>query len=237
MNWSINLARRQREPEIMDDPGLDPPRHRAALRGLARLNRWSASLRIVWSGVRPLVLAAGRQPLRVLDVATGGGDLPIGLWKRARRCGVPLEIHACDASPHALDYARQNAAQAGANVTFLLLDALRDEFPPDYDIVVSSLFLHHLDEPDAVLLLKKMAGAARHCVLVNDLRRDGLGLLLACAGSRLLTTSDVVHTDAVRSVRAAFAPAEVDALAVRAGLKGVRVEDRWPRRFLLTWRR
>jgi SAM-dependent methyltransferase len=232
-----HLAQRQREPEIMDDPALDPRRHRAALRGLARINRVSASVQTLWSAIRGLTGQADREPLRVLDVATGAGDIPIGLWQRARRSGISLDVDACDTSPRAVTFARQAAARLHASVSFFQLDVLRQEIPAGYDVVMASLFLHHLDEAQAGLVLRKMARAARRLVLVNDLRRDGLGWLLALAGSRLLTTSDTVRVDALRSVCAAFTLDEVRAVAADAGLHSVTVRRCWPRRLLLTWQR
>jgi hypothetical protein len=61
--------------------------------------------------------------------------------------------------------------------------------------------------------------------------------LAAQLGSRVLTTSHVVHVDGPRSVEGAFTRAEALALAERAGLNGARVSRRWPFRWLLTWRR
>jgi hypothetical protein len=81
-----------------------------------------------------------------------------------------------------------------------------------------------------------MAQSAGRLVLVNDLRRSVVGLLLAHVGARILSTSEVVHTDGPRSVRAAFTREEVEALAGKAGLQGAKIERRWPCRFLLTWR-
>src|SRR5204862_714569 len=95
----------------------------------------------------------------------------------------------------------------------------KEPLPGRYDAVICSLFLHHLDEPEAVTLLRKAADAADRAVLINDLRRSTLGLWLAQAGSRLLTTSRVVHVDGPRSVRAAFTLAEAAALARQAGLR------------------
>ncbi len=109
--------------------------------------------------------------------------------------------------------------------------------PAGYDVVASSLFLHHLSDDQARQLLRNMAQASEHLVLVNDLLRDWRGLALAYFGSRLLTRSDVVHIDAVRSVRAAFSLKELLRLAEQAGCAGARVEHRWPRRFLLAYER
>src|SRR5437879_6346436 len=113
MAFLVNVTQRRRRPEVMDQPGLDAGRHVQALRGLERINRWSGSARILWPPLRAAARATGR-PLRVLDVATGAGDLPVRLWQRARRAGLALEIDGCDVSPRAVAYAAGRAGEAGA---------------------------------------------------------------------------------------------------------------------------
>jgi 2-polyprenyl-3-methyl-5-hydroxy-6-metoxy-1,4-benzoquinol methylase len=237
MSQSVSISQRYRVPEIMDMPDLDAHRHAHALRGIARINRWSGSARILWAPISALACEISARPLRILDIATGGGDVPIRLWHKARRAGVPAVIDGCDLSRCAVAFAQHRAKERGADISFFQLNALTDELPPDYDVVMCSLFLHHLDDEQAVELLRRMSQAARRMVLINDLRRSRAGLALAKLATRLLTTSKVVHFDGPQSVRAAFAIDEVDALANRAGLKGATIEKRWPCRFLLTWRR
>lgn len=240
-NGGMSLQHRDRRPEIMDDPALDEQAHFAALDGLARVNRFSGSTRMLWPAIRDLAREHCSQesggPLRILDIATGGGDVPIGLWRRSQRAGIPLQIAGCDVSPRAVDYARRRAVLAKANVEFFILDALACELPADFDCLMCSLFLHHLTEADAELLLRKMAMAAGRMVLVNDLVRSTLGLGLVQVAMRLLTRSPVVHTDGPLSIRAAFTPGEARRLAERAGLQGAKVARRHPCRFLLSWRR
>src|SRR5262249_52402604 len=150
--------------------------------------------------------------LRLLDVATGAGDVPVRLWKRARRAGYGWQVSGCDLSPVAVAYARGRAASAGADVHFFVHDVLGNEPLPPADAVTCSLFLHHLDEAQAVALLRRLAEAAP-LVLVNDLERSLGGLALAHVATRLLTTSEVVHADGPRSVEGAFTAAEARALA------------------------
>jgi 2-polyprenyl-3-methyl-5-hydroxy-6-metoxy-1,4-benzoquinol methylase len=230
-----SLVQRRRQPEIMDQPHLAPQRHGEALCGLERINRWSGSARLLW---RPILTHARKSPptrLRLLDVATGGGDVPIRLWHQARRAGLRLQIAGCDRSPYAVDFARQRAQACQADVYFFEWDVLHSGLPDAYGVVVSSLFLHHLEEDQAVALLQTMARATQRLLLINDLVRSRVGYLLAYVGTRVLSASDVVHTDGPRSVEAAFTVKELQALARRAGLDGARVTGRWPCRMLLEW--
>jgi 2-polyprenyl-3-methyl-5-hydroxy-6-metoxy-1,4-benzoquinol methylase len=231
-----SLSARDRRPERMDAPDLDPAAHHAALAGLARLNRLSGSAAVVWPSLAKLARAAGGEPVRVLDVATGGGDVPVRLAAKAKRAGLNLHFSGCDVSDTAVSHARDAAKAAGVPVEFFAHDALAAPLPAGFDAVTCSLFLHHLDEPDAVKLLAAMAAAGR-TVLVNDLARGPVNYALVWAASRLVTRSPVVHEDGPLSVRAAFTRAEILALAEQAGLTGAVVKPRFPCRFLLTWSR
>ena len=231
----MNFAKRRRLPELMDNPGLSRELHFRALAGLSRLNGWSGSVRIIWRAIRSLQRDGNPASLRILDVATGAGDIPIGLWRHALRSGMTVEIDACDISPVALEYARRKSGEHGAGIRFFECDALMLDCVMEYDVVISSLFLHHLTEDQATKLLRVMSLAARRMVLVNDLVRSSAGYALARAATRVLTSSRVVHVDGPRSVESAFTSREALRLAKRAGLIGAGVVQKWPCRFLLTW--
>jgi 2-polyprenyl-3-methyl-5-hydroxy-6-metoxy-1,4-benzoquinol methylase len=219
----------------MDQPGLATHLHDHALRGLQRINRWSGSSRIYWPWLYQASQAVAPRPLRILDLATGGGDVPIRLWHKAKKAGVKLEIEGCDVSDIAIAHARTLAASQSAGVRFFTLNVLADELPAGYDVFLCSLFLHHLEEQQAITLLKRMAAAAGHMLLINDLVRGPVGYALAYVGTRLLTTSRVVHADGPQSVAAAFTVQEMHQLAQRAGLQSATVRRAWPLRMLLRW--
>jgi SAM-dependent methyltransferase len=226
---------RRLQPEVMDQPGLDPGLHRQALAGLRRINFWGRSAGILWPPLATAARAVAPRPLRVLDVASGGGDVPIRLWRKARRAGLPIVVAGCDVSAVAVAHAAGEAARRGAEVRFFQADALADELPGGYDAVVCSLLLHHLRGEQAAGLLRKMAAATSRLVLVNDLVRSRSGWLMVWTATRLLSRSPVVHVDGPRSIEGAFTVEEARGLAERAGLSGAAVGRRWPCRFLLTW--
>lgn len=224
-------------PEEMDHEAIAPKDHIHALKGLARINFFSGCARNLWAAIEALAQEKPGTMLRVLDIATGSGDIPISLWKKARRNGVSLKIDACDKSSQALDFARARALENGAQVHFFTLNIHDEEIPGGYDILMSSLFLHHLSNDEAIQFLRRMARQAKSLVLVNDLVRSSRGVLLAYLGTRLLTSSAVVHGDGVRSARAAFSIPEIKSSLQEAGLHQARVERRWPSRFLVIFKK
>jgi len=218
----------------MDAPDLAAAPHRNALRGLAAVNRASFAAR---SMLRAVLRLSPRGPIRVLDVACGGGDLTLALGAIARRQGRSFVVDGFDRSAIAVAHAREAARRRGAPTRFFRADALLSPLPGGYDVVVTALFLHHLAPTEVVALLGRMADAARIGIVVSDLERTVPGYLAAWAGTRLLTRSPIVHVDGPRSVRAAFRVGELRLLARSARLRGIRIRRTWPFRMVLTGRR
>jgi 2-polyprenyl-3-methyl-5-hydroxy-6-metoxy-1,4-benzoquinol methylase len=227
---------RDRRPEWMDEPALDAKAHRRALLGLRRINGVSRTAAQIVRPITQLAKTTEGRPLRVLDLACGGGDVLIACAVRLRSRGIKVEWHGVDRSETAIDTAQQLALSARlSEVQFSRLDVLQDALPSDYDVVMSTLFLHHLTELDAGRLLQRMAGAARQAVLVDDLLRSRSAFGMAWIACRVLTRSPIVRFDGPLSVRAAFTLDELRALFDRAGLANATYERHWPARVLIQW--
>lgn len=106
-----------------------------------------------------LVAQAALQPgQRVLDLACGTGTLTIA----AKRSQPQAEIVGLDGDPEILERARRKAAEAGLELRFD--HALSHPMPyPDaaYDVVVSSLFFHHLDRDAKLATLREVRRVLR----------------------------------------------------------------------------
>src|SRR4051812_16002225 len=138
------LSQRKFRPEMMDQFNTPKSEHVKALKGLRRLNVASGVSRQLWRQIATYcgVLPGGR--LRVLDVACGGGDVAMNIWKRARRQGITLDLVGLDRSSTACEQASQQCRAGGASMEFVCTDAVQSPLPSGFDVVMSSLFLHHL---------------------------------------------------------------------------------------------
>lgn len=222
---------RCRTPEMMDDPRLDARTHEEALRALNRINR----LLLV---DRRIYMAIGRvaPPDRasVLDLGAGGGGFLDYVAARQGRAGGGVLV-GLDLSPFAAERAQ---AWFDGTIWFLAGDARRTPLADkSIDVVTCSLFLHHFAEAEVVEILREAARVARRGIVVSDLSRSRLALVLTWITTRIVSRSRLFHVDGPRSVRNAFRPAELTALARQAGLTGVRVGRRFPFQLMLTWRR
>lgn len=75
--------------------------------------------------------------LKILDIGTGSGCIPIALKRRIRKA----EVWSCDISPAAIEVAKRNAAIMGTEINFMQLDFMDKEqwkkFS-SFDIIVSN---------------------------------------------------------------------------------------------------
>lgn len=227
------LTQRDFQPELMDQSETPRAEHVRALQGLRRLNCASGVTGQLWRQIMTLcgIRAGGR--LRILDVACGGGDVALGVWKRAQRQGIDVDLVGLDRSPTACEQASQRCRAVGAGMQLVCTDAVRSPLPSGFDVVMSTLFLHHLSRPDAVTLLAKMGNAGR-LLVVSDLRRSAIGYVVAHAACRMVTRSSIVHYDGPQSVANAFSISEAAELCDEAGLSGAIVRRAWPWRLMIT---
>jgi len=196
----MGLARRLGLHEQMDAPDVDPGEQRRALRALARLNRLGGTRRR---------LGRRRNWGRVLDVGTGGADLPEHLVRLGEaRFAVGLDNHPATLGA---------AARLSPDVTLVRGNALCLPFPDAcFDTAMCHLFLHHLGEEDSVAALAEMGRVARRVVAI-DLARSRWMLALVWLVTRF-SGSRLARHDGPVSVRRAYTEREVRDLAARAGL-------------------
>lgn len=232
------LIERTRIAERMDEPDLSPAALDRALAAIARINELTFTARQLWKRAQRLMRQRNLQQLHILELGCGDANVSLGIARRAQRAGARIDVTACDVSPVAVARARQLANRHNVSgFRAFVADATRDDLGGPYDVVISSLFMHHLDESDAVTLLRRLPRLCRLEAWMDDLSRSRLGYWLAYGGCRVITRSPVVRFDGPASVRSAWTPDEALKLAQRAGLNAAWVERRWPERYILGWSR
>jgi 2-polyprenyl-3-methyl-5-hydroxy-6-metoxy-1,4-benzoquinol methylase len=201
------------EPELMDRPQPVSTELEVDLRNLRQLNRYFGSYRLIAHFLRRWIQPGSR--MRILDLATGSGDIPRFIVDFARRVGAKVMIDAVDQQASTVDIARGLSA-AYPEIEFLQGDILTLTREP-YDMVVCSLALHHFSEADAVTVLKRCRELSKQYVLVSDLRRGALATVGVFLLTSLLFREKMTRVDARLSAERAFSFREFRILAERAG--------------------
>lgn len=205
------------EPELMDRPQPVTPELVSDLRNLRQLNRHFGSYRLIENFLRRWILPG--TAMRVLDLATGSGDIPRLVVDYARKVGATVTVAAIDQQSSTLEIARNLSADY-PEISFVEGDVLSfGEQGATYDLVLCSLALHHFEEDAAVRLLERCRELSNKYVLVSDLRRG----VLASVGVYLLTAlifrDPMTRNDGRLSAARAFSFGEFKRLAERAGWK------------------
>jgi len=211
MKRSFNPA----EPELMDRPQPVTAELASDLRNLRQLNRYFGSHSLVAHFLRRWILPGAK--LRVLDLATGSGDIPRLLVDHARKVGASVIVKAIDQQRSTLEIARGLSANY-PEIEFVEGDVLtfREEGAP-YDLVLCSLALHHFEEGDAVRLLARCRELSNKFVLVSDLQRGFVATVGVYLLTALIFRDPMTRTDGRLSAARAFSFPEFRALAERAG--------------------
>ncbi len=93
------------------------------------------------------------RPGRILDVATGTGDLAMSIWKEALRAGVSTKIVGIDFNSSMLEVARERIKRHRMDgITVRQMDALKLGYDRgSFDLVTSGFAIRNFDDVDAFL--------------------------------------------------------------------------------------
>ena len=230
-----DLSTRLVADELMDDFTITDARLDGALANLRWTNRLLGGYTANDAVLDPLLENHTR--LRVLDLGTGGGDYLGHLVARGERRNCQVEVVGVDANPVTAQYARDWLdANLSGHIRYRVrideADALDLPYPDaDFDIALSTLFLHHFHGTEAVQVMREMKRVSRLGVLVNDLHRHPLAYVAIEALCRVLPVSPMYRHDAPLSVRRGFRREELRTLAQQAGWKPPLIRWHWAFRY------
>jgi ubiquinone/menaquinone biosynthesis C-methylase UbiE len=202
--------------ELLDGPLDDPIALEDNLRDLRRLNRLTGGAALSVRAVRSLGDAA-----TILDVGTGGADIPVLLLTDSRRRGVALQVTATDSRAEVLAAARdlRPSIDRLPGLVLATADGLALPYPDaSFDVGHASMVLHHLDETDAIAFLRELRRVSRLGIVVNDLARSWPFWIGAWLITHTVAASRYTRSDGPLSVRRAWTRAEMVELLGRAGM-------------------
>jgi ubiquinone/menaquinone biosynthesis C-methylase UbiE len=185
--------------ELLDSDAGTPREVSGSLRDLRMFNRWFGGVRTMRALLREIAGRTQLKDLAWLDVAGGAGDLATLMQQSLAKSGSTL-------CPVILDRA---TSHLGNTHPAICGDAMALPFRDNsFDIVGSSLFVHHLEPEEIVRFAEESLRVARHAFLIHDLMRHPLHLALSYLGFPLYR-SRITRHDAPASVRRAYTVAEI----------------------------
>jgi ubiquinone/menaquinone biosynthesis C-methylase UbiE len=228
-----SFAVRSTELEHLDKGDYTAEEYEGCLVELRRINRFLGDASALRKTLLRRIERDGENSFSVLDVGAGSGELlrVVAVWarrkeKRARLFGLELNARSARAIAEESEDFPEIAAVRG--------DAFRLPFDDDeFDYAMCSLFTHHFADEDVVRLLRELDRVTRRGVAVIDLHRHRIAYLLYTTLGRLVLRNRLTREDGALSIRRSFRPAELRALAERAGFANARITRRFPFRIVL----
>jgi ubiquinone/menaquinone biosynthesis C-methylase UbiE len=235
------LLGRREEEELMDQPTTSRKDFTRALYDIQWVNRHLGGIDVLMTELIQMIPANHSGLLTILDLGTGSADIPkaIAQWTRQAPSArsVWVDITAVDLHPVAVDVARQ-LTQGYPEIRVVQADALNLPYADrSFDIVISSMFMHHLPNDQAVRLLQEMARLCRVGFIVNDLQRHLLAWLGIKALGMLQGKGKVFQNDAPLSVLRGFTRHELQQLKRDADLPDLVIQHHRPYRWILSWKK
>jgi 2-polyprenyl-3-methyl-5-hydroxy-6-metoxy-1,4-benzoquinol methylase len=224
----VDLTRRAAPselPEWMDEPCTYED-FRECLVDLGQVNQLTFAYRPTLDFLERLVgTTESRQPLRIVDVGSGGGDMlrRVEMW--ARRRGVAVALTGIDLNPHAARAARE-LAESDTAIEWITGDAFTYEEP--VDVVLSSLFTHHLEKVEIVRFLAWSEAVASRGWFVSDLCRESTPYRLFGVFAKVMRWHRFVQHDGPVSFRRSFREQDWERMLGEAGIAASDVRlKRW----------
>lgn len=223
-----DFSQRSDEKELMDAEGISFEEFHDCLEGLERINYLTLAYRPTLQWLRPWV--ENHKRLFVLDVASGGGDMLRQIAKQWPAHFTPnsgYRMVGVDLNPWSKKSAELWPQPSAAS--YITGNVFAFEPSQPIDIVISSLFTHHLTDSQIVDFLRWMDSHASKGWFINDLHRHPIPYYFIKTATALFSRNRLIRNDAAVSVARALTVADWQRLIDKAGLEEkVRVQWFFP---------
>jgi len=203
---------------------------RACLVDLAKVNRITLAHRPALLWLNRLIASTERsKPLHIVDVGCGGGDMLRTIAKWAKRRGIKVSLTGIDLNPYAARAAREFSSE---NIQWVTGDAYSYTPPGGIDVILSSLFTHHLSDAEIQRFLVWMEATAMCGWFINDLHRMRIYIHIFESLARAAGWHCFVQHDGPVSIRRSFRMEDWEYCCEAAGvaLDKVQIKKRIPGR-------
>ncbi len=228
----VDLSHRNTEPELMDNPMIDSDTLKEVLIDLNRVNKMLNGKKITVNAVAQLIKEHPKEVYTIVDMGCGDGWMLRELALFCKKKNIKANFIGVDFSERAIQLAKL-ASVSYPEIQFLQQDILSLKASDlGCDILMCTLTMHHFNDEQISIFLKKFTNLARFGIVVNDLQRSRLAYyLFTVFGSIFIKTSIAKH-DGLISIKSGFTKA--DLLNLAKGLPHIkhRIQSKWAFRYI-----
>lgn len=222
---------RSEENELMDSPDVPKSLLFKNLHELDLLNRTMGGHKNTLKEIRKFFNNKS-QAYNIVDIGCGSGDFLKFLANWGRREGFKLKLTGVDINAdviayfkkHCIDYPEINGVAMDYR-EFLINSK-------EIDIVVCTLFCHHLKDHEIIALFQWCKKNEKKFV-INDIQRNPWAYYLVLIFTNIFGTK-LAKNDGPVSVLRSFTKAELTGMLENAGIKEYSISRKWAFRWLVS---
>ncbi len=232
MSLLINTKHRTNAVEIMDDFSINGDILHNTLDTLASINKWLGGNNVTINGLKKILGSYPKnEPITIIDLGCGGGDMLRRISSYGKKEGYTFKLIGIDANKDAMIHAR-HLSKNYRDISFIDCDIFSEEFETlQYDLVLSTLFLHHFKEEEIIDILSKAKNKAKLGIIVNDLHRHPMAYYLfklVC----LTIKNRMIIEDGLTSILRGFNREELESFSNKLQVKP---QIKWKWAFRYQW--
>lgn len=228
----INTDFRSDADEIMDDFQLEGIELQEALDKIAKINQLLGGNKLTLHGVSLLLKKVDKNDaITIVDVGCGNGDMLRYIADYGLKNNLNFKLIGIDANAFTVKHA-QSLSNKYQNIEYLTENIFDKPFTElKYDIVLSTLTLHHFKEEDILYLMSVFYKNASIGIVINDLHRSKLAYRLFEMVCAIFKLNKMSRQDGLTSILRGFKKSDLVQYSNKLNLKKYALSWKWAFRY------
>jgi len=208
----MDFSKRSRVQEHMDNPTLDQESYRKAYLDINRCNRLLGGMGITLNAIKKLIAKHPQDSYTIYDMGCGDGFMLRHIASSLQNESFNLKLVGIDLRDDVIAIA-QEASLDFPEIEFRKADILTLRSFEGCDILLCTLTMHHFEEPEIDVFLKKFVDLSKLGTVINDLERSRLSYRLFKLFSFFFIKTEIAKDDGLISISKGFKKIELTQLA------------------------
>ena len=228
----MQLAIRNTDIELMDNPNLGVHELKKVFKDINRVNNLLGGSKISLNALWKLIKDCPKESYTILDMGCGDGFMLRKAALFLRKRNVRAKLIGLDLREDILSIARE-ASKDFPEISYIKQNVL--QLKPDKfqcDILLCTLTMHHFNNEEIAVFLKKFISISKLGVVINDLQRNKIACYLFKVFRIFFLKSTIAKKDGLTSIKSGFLKAELQEFAKNIPTVIHQIEWKWAFRYV-----